>query len=79
MLAGTSAGAAGRIFIVIIFPMERVEAVGGRGRRFILGTLRAPADGAACDDGHPRIDLRPDRVALTVQPPTHAAAGRDQK
>lgn len=65
------------------------NAVGGQGWRFVLGTLRASvavrsmaqaADVAqravaACDvDGHLRIDLRPDRVVLTVQSPAHAAA-----
>ena len=62
------------------------DAVSEQGWRFVLGTLRASvavrslaqavdvarrvADNA---DGHLRLDLRPDRVILTLQSAAHAA------
>jgi 4a-hydroxytetrahydrobiopterin dehydratase len=64
------------------------EAVGEQGWRFILGTLRASvavrstvqaADVArrsvrACEaDGHLRVDLRAERVILTLQSSAHAS------
>jgi 4a-hydroxytetrahydrobiopterin dehydratase len=64
------------------------NAVSGQGWRFILGTLRASvavrsmaqaadvaqrAVEASDADDHLRIDLRPDRVIVTLQSPVHAA------
>jgi Glyoxalase-like domain len=64
------------------------EAVSGQGWRFILGALRASvavgsmiqaaevaqrAVNACAADGHLSVDLRTDRVILTLQSPAHAA------